>query len=219
MHPFYHEFRSYLDREDRQKCVDFVLSKLSNDEIDIVTLYDEILTPSLRETFCIENHRAICVWEEHVRTSIVRTVIECCYPYLVKERDGRYASMPKGKVIVVCPTEEYHEIGARMVADFFTLCGFDAVFVGANTPQDDIIESIRYISPDYVAISVTNSYNLVATRRTIQKIVDIRKETGAAFNIIVGGNAFQCNPGIYKEMGADLLLWTFEDIKRLSQGD
>ena len=161
MHPLYERFLSFLDKDDRFGCVDFVLTRLQNNVLDIVTLYDEILAPSLRESFCREKQKAICVWEEHVRSSIIRTVIECCYPYVVKERAEKYRSAPKGKVIVVCPPEELHEIGARMVADFFTLCGFDAVFVGANTPQTEILEAIDYERPKYIAISVSNYYNLV----------------------------------------------------------
>ena len=218
MHALYDEFLTYLEKENRQQCVDFALSRLSNSELDLVTLYDEILAPSMRERFCSGKHREICVWEEHVRSSIVRTVIECSYPYVIKERDERYHSTPAGKVIVFCPTDEYHEIGARMVADFFTLCGFDAVFVGANTPQAEIIGAIRYVKPKYAAISVTNYYNLVAARKTVQKISEVRETSGADFKIIVGGQAFERNPNVDEEMGADFLLSTFDDIRRLSQG-
>jgi len=218
MHPLYDEFLTYLENENRQRCVDFSLSKLSNNELDVVTLYDDILAPCMRERFCRADHREICVWEEHVRSSIVRTVIECCYPYVVKERGERYHSGLAGKVIVFCPKEEYHEIGARMVADFFSLCGFDAVFVGANTPHAEMIGAIGCVKPKYVAISVTNYYNLVAARKTVQQMLVVRETSGADFKIIVGGQAFERNPNMDKEMGADFVLSTFDDIRRLSQG-
>ena len=218
MHPLYDEFLAYLENENRKQCVAFALSRLSNNELDLVTLYDEILTPSMRERFCGARHREVCVWEEHVRSSIVRTVIECCYPYAIKERDERYCLGQAGRVIVFCPTEEYHELGARMVADFFTLSGFDAVFVGANTPQAEIIGAISYVKPKYVAISVTNYYNLVAARKTVQKMGEVRESSGADFKIIIGGQAFERNPDMEKEMGADFLLSTFDDIRGLSQG-
>jgi len=218
MHPLYDEFLTYLEKENRQQCVAFALSRLSNNELDVVTLYDEVLAPSVREHFCRVEHREICVWEEHVRSSIVRTVIECSYPYVIKERDERYRSGQAGKVIVFCPAEEYHELGARMVADFLILCGFDAVFVGANTPQAEIIAAIGYVKPRYVGISVTNYYNLVAARRTVRKMGEVRESSGADFKIIIGGQAFERNPDMEKEMGADFLLSTFDDIRGLSQG-
>lgn len=216
MHELYERFLSLLDNDDRYGCVDLVLTKLSDNELDVVTAYDEILAPSLRESYCREKQREICVWQEHVRTSIARTVIECCYPHVVKERDHKYKPEYGGKAIVVCPTEELHEIGARMVADFFTLCGFDATFVGANTPRGQILEAIGYVKPKYVAISVTSYYNLLAARTLVEKIRGAKEMSKADFTVVVGGYAFQRNPGISEEMGADLLLSGFEDIRGLS---
>jgi methanogenic corrinoid protein MtbC1 len=216
MHELYERFLLHLDEEDRYGCVDLILAKLSANELDVVTAYDEILAPSLREGYCRGKHREICVWEEHVRTSIARTVIECCYPYVVKERDHKYKLASRGKAIVVCPTEELHEIGARMVADFFTLCGFDSMFVGANTPQAQILEAIGCVKPRYVAISVTSYYNLLAARRLVEKTRSAKEMSKADFTIVVGGYAFERNPEISEEMGADLLLSGFEGIRGLS---
>jgi len=216
MHYLYEQIQSCLSQEDKHGCINIVLDELSNSRIDIVTLYKEILTPALREKYCPGSNKEICIWEEHVRTSIIRTIIECCYTYVINERDNKYHSALKGNVIVVCPTEELHEIGARMVSDFFTLSGFDTIFVGANTPQFEIIEAIEHIKPTYVAVSVTCYYNLLAARKTIKSIIDIRSKSGLDFTIIIGGYAFKKNPEVIDKTGADLLLDTFDDIKNLS---
>ena len=215
MHSLYEQFLSYLGKDDRFSCVNLILTKLQDEDLDIVALYDEILAPSLRENFCRERQQPICIWEEHVRTSIIRTVIECCYPYVIKERDKKYRSAHKGKALVICPPEELHEIGARMVADFFTLCGFDTIFVGANTPVADILEAIGYVRPKYVALSVSNYYNIVAARKTVSKIREVGEKSNADFKIIVGGSAFKQNPCACDDIGAELLLHDFEDIKNL----
>ena len=47
-------------------------------------------------------------------------------------------------------------------------------------------------------------------------IAEIRKLKHQDFRIIVGGHAFNHNPKAYKDMGADLLLQTFDDIRSLS---
>ena len=99
-------------------------------------------------------------------------MIENCYPFVVHERDQKYHSPARGKVIVVCPTEELHEIGARMVVDFFTLCGYTTTFIGANTPQDEIVSAIQVLKPVYIAISITNYYNLIAARNAVELICD-----------------------------------------------
>ena len=216
MHPFYNEFFSYLEKKDKEKCVRLVLDGLSNSTLDVVTLYEKILTPALYSGFGGPDLQDVIVWEEHARTSIVRTIIECCYPFVIKERDEKYHSSPGGKVVVLCPPEELHEIGARMVADFFTLCGFEITFVGANTPRDDIVNAVRYFQPEYIAISITNVYNLVAARKVVRRIVELKDSL--KFKVILGGQACRNNPEACRQMGIDMILSSFADIRRLSEG-
>jgi methanogenic corrinoid protein MtbC1 len=215
MHSLYDDFASYLNREDKESCVRLVLSSLESHAIDTLTLYNEILAPAIYAEVCTENQPEICVWEEHVRTSIVRTIIECCYPHIVRERDKRYGSTSKGKAVVVCPPGELHDIGARMVADFFTLCGFTAIFVGANTPQEDILNAILHVRPEYVAISVTGSFNLVVARNTLARVASLKP--GLPFKVILGGQACLHNSRICQQMGSDMVLDTFADIQNLTE--
>jgi methanogenic corrinoid protein MtbC1 len=216
MHPLYKDFIQYLVSENKSKVLDFILSKLDNKAIDIVTLYNELLRPALNNMEC-NGPEEYCIWKEHVRSSIIRAVIENCYQFVNREHEEKYGNLnPDKKVMVICPTEELHEIGPRMVTDFFTLCGYSVTFVGANTPKRSFLSAIDIVKPDYIAISVTNYYNLVATQKVIS---EIRKQKHQEFEIIVGGHAFTSNPDIYKKIGADLLLQSFEDIKKLAGGD
>jgi len=217
MHPFYEVFVSSLIEADKEACVSSVLDQMDNNRLDIPTLYMEILAPALNHHFCQSEQELLCIWEEHIRSSIIRTIIECCYPYVIRERDQKLGGARKGRVVVVCPTQELHELGARMVADFFTLAGFDTAFVGANTPQDEIIEGIGRYQPDYVCISVTASFNLVAARRTMQHILDVRSRWGSDFKVVVGGHAFYRNPELARELGADLHVTSLEQIHQLGE--
>ena len=215
MHPLYEEFLSYLNHADKENCVRFALSHLDRADLDIVTLYKELLTPAQNEKACRDDQQKLCIWEEHLRTSIVRTIIECCYPYLIREREHLFGQTFKGKAVVLCPPGESHEIGARMVADFFTLSGFQSYFIGANTPQDDIIDAIKYTRPAYVAISITTAFNLVAVGNAFQNILGLK--TAIPFQVILGGQACQQNLSICHRLGADLVLQTFEEIHDLSE--
>ncbi len=218
MHPLYTEFLSYLEEENKEMVLNFIISKLENNEVDIVTLYNELLRPALNNMRC-EGPEEFCIWKEHIRSSIIRSVIENCYRFVIKERNEKYAGSVAGeKVMVICPTEELHEIGPRMVADFFTLCGYDVTFVGANTPKNSFLSAIDIIKPKYIAVSVTNYYNLVATQKVIAEIRK-RKQKHKELKIIVGGHAFSRNPDLFSGIGADLLLQTFDDIRSLLGGD
>jgi methanogenic corrinoid protein MtbC1 len=231
MHPFLEEFVRHLDEENREKCVDFVLSKLDSKEIDVVTLFTEVLTPALNEMkkegpeeeFIWKEHikssivRTVVefIWKEHIKSSIVRTVVECCYRYVIKEKKARFGDDSGLKAMVLCPPEEQHEIGARMVADFFTLAGYDVTFVGANTPRDSFLSAIKIKQPRYVAISISNFYNILAAKKTIESI---RVAAPEDVIIVVGGSAFASHPEAFKDVGADRLLRTYEDITKLEGG-
>jgi len=211
---FYDKLMTYLEKEDKESAVEYAINLLSEGKIDILTLYRDILSPSLNNMFCNVDEKEVCVWREHVRSSIVRTIIECAYPFVIKEREKRGVKRRNESVIVVCPQEEYHEIGPRMVADFFTLLGFDTVFVGANTPKEDFASAINVIKPKYVVISVTNYYNIVNAERAIKRL---KEKANYDLKIIVGGHAFKSNKQVYKKIGADYLLDTFEEIEAFTE--
>lgn len=211
MRNFYDDFISYLEEENKEKAVQLILNKLDSGEIQIVELYTKVLAPALNNMECKLEDKRICIWREHVRSSIIRTIIECCYPYVIKERINEGNSK---RAVIVCPSEEYHEIGARMAADFFVICGFNTTFVGSNTPKEDFMAAIDVVKPDYVVISVTNYYNLVAAKRAIDKI---KKEAKFKGIIIVGGHAFKNNMVAVKQVGAEKYIDSFEDIEKLSE--
>jgi methanogenic corrinoid protein MtbC1 len=214
MDTIYNQFIKLLDLEDKENAVNLILSLLEEKKIDIVSLYTNILAPSLNNMKCDNKEGGKCIWKEHVRSSIIRTIIECSYPYVIKEKNEKYQNTNYGKVIVICPSEEYHEIGARIVSDFFTLCGYETIFVGSNTPKNEFIKVIDYVNPKYLAISVTNYYNLVTVKDTIEKIRDFSNNK---LIILVGGHAFKNNIEAVKKIGADMFIDNFDDIKYLSK--
>ena len=206
------EFQKYFDEEDKEKAVVFILDLLQRKQIDVIQLYTKVLTPVLNELTCDLEDQRICIWKEHVKTAIVRTIVENAYPYVLAKRD-ELNKPRKGTVAVVCPPEEYHDIGAKMIADFFTIGGFEAIFVGSGTPYKDFYNAISIIKPCMIAISVSNYYNLVATKRMIDAI---KKETDHPIKIIVGGHAF-ASDGQEKarSINADLYLDSVDAIMNL----
>jgi methanogenic corrinoid protein MtbC1 len=214
METIYNKFIDLLEVEDKENAVNLVLSLLEEKKIDIVSLYTDILAPSLNNMKCNIEGGGVCIWKEHVRSSIIRTILECCYPYVIREKNITYNSTNLGKVIIICPAEEQHEIGARMASDFFTLCGYESVFVGSNTPKNEFLKAIDFINPKYLAISVTSYYNLVAAKDTIEKI---RNSSNKKLSILIGGHDFKNNPQALKNTNADMVINDFLDIKNLQK--
>jgi MerR family transcriptional regulator, light-induced transcriptional regulator len=211
---FYSKFCSYLEKEDKQGCVELVLDAVGRKEIGVTDLYEKVLAPCLNNMMNREGKEELFIWNEHVRSSIIRTIIECCYPYVLKEIRESEQPMGKGKVLLVCPPEEYHELGARMGSDFFNMCGYSTVFVGSNTPVEVILSGLAVENPKYVVISASNYYNLVAAR----KITDAVHSADRSIKILASGYAFRHDKSVCSVIGAIGVVNSIDDIIAL-EGD
>ena len=74
-----------------------------------------------------------------------------------------------------------------MVADIFEMNGWDAHFLGANTPTKELIDFIKNINPDILALSLSIYFHLPVLETMLQSIT---KELPELF-ILVGGQAFR----------------------------
>ena len=211
MREIYEQFNAYFEEENKEKAVAYILQLLQDKKIDVLKLYNEILTPAQYDITCKVSDKRICIWKEHVKTAIIRTIVECCYPYVIEMRNEQ-AEKKELTAVVLCPPEEYHDLGARMVSDFFTICGCESIFVGSNTPYKDFYNAVDVIRPDIIAISVSDYYNLVVTKKMID---DLRKIVTYPVKIVVGGYAFHEDCEKYKVVGADCYARSFDDIKRI----
>lgn len=214
MEKYRDEFINYLNAEDKESCVKFALDLIHRKIVNISCLYEEILAPALNSINSCPDDESDCIWKEHTKTSIVRTIIECCYPIVVQEMHQK--KKLDIEVLVLCPENELHEIGARMASDFFLLNGYDSTFVGSNAPKEQIKAVIARKKPRYIAISVTDYYNLVAAKNTIQFA---KQSIDSEVKILVGGTAFLKNMDSVSRIGADLYIETYEDIRRLGEED
>lgn len=214
MEELYQKFTDFMQLENKEMSVSLILTWLEKAESsdEIVKIYTNILARSLNEMGCSLKDKNICIWKEHIRSSIVRTILECAYPHIIRIKNKENNSNGKA-VAVICPDGEYHEIGARMIADFFTLAGYNSTYVGASTPKEEFLNALDYEKMEIFALSVTNYYNLVAAKRIINAI---KNKAGNSITIAVGGQAFSNNPSAFLDIGADVLLHTFEDIKSLN---
>ena len=204
-------FRAALERMDKPLCVRLALQMLQTKEQDIVGLYTQVLAPALNSMTASAENKPASIWYEHIRSSIIRTVIECCYPYVLAEAEEKSIRTDKGKVVIVSPTDEYHELGARMGSDFFHLCGYDTIFVGSNTPRTDMLKGLELENPEYVVINAVNFYNLFK----VQKIVAEIKAALPSIKILASGYAFRQDADLYRKIGVLSVIRTIDDILAL----
>jgi methanogenic corrinoid protein MtbC1 len=110
-------------------------------------------------------------------------------------------NVTRGKAMVSAGPNEFHEVGARMVADFLEMDGWDVTYLGANTPASEIFEIIKRQKPFMLALSVATVFNLDQAQRVIQ-IIKNDQDT-RDIKIMVGGLAFNDMPELWQNIGAD----------------
>ena len=108
----------------------------------------------------------------------------------------------RGKTLVaVCVSDELHEMGVRMVADFFEMDGWNTYFIGANTPTQSLIAAVKERKADVVALSSTMSFHLPSVDHHIRSL---RQDPDTRHvKIIIGGYPFNIVPGLWQKVGAD----------------
>ena len=137
----------------------------------------------------------ISVAEEHVATAIVGRIAAALYP--------RFASVDayRGEAVVTAGQNEFHELGARMLADLLEMEGWDVTYLGANTPKEELLVNLKQKKPFMVALSIATVFNLNQVRQTIEMI---KTDTETRdIKIMVGGLAFNGMPQLWDDFGAD----------------
>lgn len=107
----------------------------------------------------------------------------------------------KGDIVVSTSANEFHQIGARMVADFLENQGWNVRFLGADIPKESLGEILDQINPEIVALSVTMDYNVEKVLQTIKYIRS--NEVWKGIKIMVGGIAVNNDPSLQHVLGAD----------------
>jgi methanogenic corrinoid protein MtbC1 len=126
-------------------------------------------------------HRRISVAVEHMASAITESLLTLVYPAIFSaEHSGK-------SVVISCVANEYHQIGSKMVADFFELNGWHGYFLGASTPEDDLLRMIDDKQPQLIGLSLSLSSNLPTLIETTEAITGRWPES----QILVGGQAFR----------------------------
>ena len=173
-----------LEEYDRAEAVALVHRAVDNGELDIMTLYRLVLAPILDDIGAAWSEGRERVWQEHFATSTVVTIIESLYP---KVRALAAHAEPCGSTAVLAaPSEEHHVVGVRMVADHFELAGWRVVYLGADTPEEEIRAAVTSIPADALVMSASTHLQ----RLELRHIADQLRDELPGIRIWVGGAAF-----------------------------
>jgi len=185
--------QAMLAREQKQGR-DLVMTAIESGQ-SIKDIYLNVFQPVMYEIGRLWQTGEISVGQEHYCTNATQVTMSMLYPRLFK-------GMPGGKrMIAACVQGELHELGLRMVTDFFEMDGWNTDYLGANTPHESIIMEIENKPVDILAIGVTMHFHIEKAQRMIEEIR--RSTSGSKVKIILGGYTFKVNDTLWKTLGAD----------------
>lgn len=161
---------------------------------EIRDIYLYVFQRSQREIGRLWQLNQVSVAQEHFCTAATQLIMSQLYPYIFNhDKNGR-------TLIATCVGNELHEIGVRMVADFFEMAGWDTYYLGANTPTDSIINAIFDHQANMLAISATMTYHISTVTNLIKAV---RAEAIHPTKVLVGGYPFNASPQLWQHVGAD----------------
>lgn len=111
-------------------------------------------------------------------------------------------STTRENMMVACAVEgEEHEIGIRMVCDFYRMKNWYVHYAGTNVPVRDVVAFTVESRADVLALSVSTLRNLGACAAIVAELR--RLESGWRTKVLVGGHPFNTSPGLWRKVGAD----------------
>lgn len=187
----------YLDsllRSEREAALSLVRTEMERG-LTSRALYLDVLAPAMRAVGELWEQNRISVAQEHYCSAVTQLALAEAYPRLVKAHGSEW------RVLIACVPGELHEIGARMVADFFGFDGWDATYLGELGGFEELDHGLRESQAQLLGISVTMSSNLSVTA---ELIAHLRATPALAeLKIIFGGRALALDHEAWRRLGGD----------------
>lgn len=163
--------------------------------VSVREVYLNVFQPVLREIGRLWQIREVSVAQEHHATAITQSILAVLYEQNFSWQSGEQS------LVAVSVAEELHEMGIRMVADFFAMEGWRTYYLGANSPVRDVVQLLAEKEIPLLCISSTLTSHL---NRMIALITAVRQESRCeSVRILVGGYPFTLAPHLWEKIGAD----------------
>ncbi len=204
-----HQFLDFLLGGNRQNASRLILETVQSGKMTVQEIYLNIFQKTQREIGRLWQTNQISVAQEHFCSAATQMIMSQLYPYIFN------GARKDRRLVMACVGGELHEIGARMVADFFEMQGWDTYFLGANTPPDSILKTAQERNADILGLSVTMTFHIETARSIIETL---RRSANNKTRVWVGGYPFNLSPQLWQNIGADGYAPDAESALQLSQG-
>jgi MerR family transcriptional regulator, light-induced transcriptional regulator len=155
---------------------------------------EQVLIPLLQTIGDRWEHGELSVAAEHFGSSIVRNKLVA----LLSSASRAQAGAPV--VVCACPTGEQHEGALLSFAVHAAALGFAVVYLGADTPIDQIILAADLRSARAIAISVSRDTSQHLRTETASALGNWRR-SGSGRGVLVGGRSAQVHRADWEAVG------------------
>jgi methanogenic corrinoid protein MtbC1 len=192
--PLAKQYLATLLRGERQRASILILEAVKTG-VSIKDIYLYVFQQSQQEIGRLWQMNQVNIAQEHYCTAATQLIMSQLYPYI-------FATERIGHVFVgTCICGELHEIGLRIVSDLLELEGWDTFYLGANTPTESIVQTLREHKAEVLGISATMTFHLHAVSELIARVRTL--EEGKGVKILVGGSPFNAASSLWQTVGAD----------------
>jgi len=182
-------------RGERQIASRLILDAVEKQNINVREIYLNVFQYSQYEIGRLWQMNKISVAQEHYCTAATQLIMSQLYAHI-------FSSDKVGKTMVAtCVGGDLHELGVRMVADFFEMEGWDTYYLGANTPTFSVLQELKERQANLLAISVTMTFHIRAAESLIAAVKS--NEDYKNIKIMVGGHPFNLESSLWQQIGAD----------------
>jgi methanogenic corrinoid protein MtbC1 len=178
---------------DRPGLVAEALRAVETGGIDVPTLYHDVLVPLMKAVGERWQRGEMRIWEEHLASAAVRTVVETLYP---RVQELRASSKSAGRtVLLACPVGEEHDLGLRMLSDVFDVNGWDTYYLGPDTPTVQLADAARTLGAELVVLASVTLFEQVRAR----EILDELERRLPGVRVVVACSGDVCNETSIRE--------------------
>ncbi|MEI7849283.1 MAG: cobalamin-dependent protein [Chloroflexota bacterium] len=188
--------RDYLEavlHGDRQTASQLILDAVAGGE-NVKNIYLHILQPVQYEIGHLWHTQQISVAQEHFCTFVTESIMSQIFKH-------NHTQHLNHRLVAICVGSNTHEIGLRMVTDFFELSGWDTYYLGSKSSIDSVLQTLMERRADILAISAALTVHVSEVAELIARVR--ASEAGKHVKILVGGYPFIISENLWQFVHAD----------------
>lgn len=178
-----HAYRRYLAAllEGDIRGISAIIEDLMEQQVSMFDIYRDFLQRGMYEIGKLWEQNRIPVSVEHLAASAVQVVLARFFS--VDVLPPQHGPL----VVVACIQNDFHDVGAMMIANVCESAGWRTLLLGANTPTQDMLRFIAEKDPlpDLLALSVTLPANRTVLEQTLERLTGMFPQ----LRIVIGGQA------------------------------